>query len=241
MEPSSSLKILALVEATTLNAVARNVLDFQRTAGELREQHATFPPVAVSIVTFARKSQPTAENKFIARARDSGIRVHVISERGRFDRRIVPSLRQIVYDERPDLVVTHAVKSHFVMFRSRLWQEFPWVAYHHGYTETDLKMRFYNLFDRRSLPKADRVVTVCEAFRNELSARKGVPAAKISVLHNSTGPQPPADRDQVRRLRAQLRIDPDDKVILNVGRLSKEKAQADLVCAFAKLRQSDPD
>jgi glycosyltransferase involved in cell wall biosynthesis len=241
MEQSSNLKILALVEATTVNAVARNVLDFHRTTEELRENNPTFGSVALSILTFNRQSQAESENEFITLARKRGISVHVISERGRFDRRIIAALRKIVYDEQPHLVVTHAVKSHFAMFRSGLRRDFPWIAYHHGYTTTDLKMRFYNLFDRRSLPKAEHVVTVCEAFRNELTSRKGVAADKISVLHNSIRAQPRPHESEVLALRAKHAIDADDRVIVSVGRLSQEKAQADLIRAFAKLRQSTPD
>src|SRR5438067_3045257 len=172
----SKLKILALVEATTVNAVGRNVLDFQSSARELHESDPTFPSVDLSIVTFNRQqSGDPAENQFITAARAAGIPVDLISERGRFDRRIIRTLREIINEQKPDVVVTHSVKSHFVMFRSKLWQDFPWVAYHHGYTSTDLKMRFYNLFDRRSLPKADRVITVCEAFANDLTNHKRVP------------------------------------------------------------------
>src|SRR5262252_3138228 len=241
MAPSPQLKILALVEATTVNAVARNVLDFQQTAKELAQNDPTFPLVALSIVTFVRESQSESGNEFIDHARDCGTRVHVIRERGRFDRRIVPALRKLVAADQPDLLVTHSVKSHFVMFRSRLQQDFPWIACHHGYTETDLKMRFYNLFDRRSLPDADRVVTVCEAFANELATRKNVALDKISVRHNSIRPQRPAGESEVRALRTQLRIDLNEKVILSVGRLSKEKAQADLIRAFANLRELKPN
>ena len=238
----SKLKILALVEATTVNAVARNVLDFQSSARELRETNPNFPPVDLSIVTFNRQQtgDPT-ENQFITAARAPGIRVDVISERGRFDRHIVRALREIVNAQKPDIVVTHSVKSHFVMFRSKLWQNFPWVAYHHGYTSTDLKMRFYNLFDRRSLPKADRVVTVCQAFADELATHKQVPREHISVLHNSIRPQPRANETSVRALREKLGIAIDDNVILSIGRLSKEKAQVDLIRAFAHLRQTNPE
>lgn len=238
----SKLTILALVEATTVNAVARNVLDFHISAKELHQSDPTFPAVEVSTVTFDRgRSEAPAENDFIAAARAAGIQLHVISERGRFDRRIVPALRKLVAEQEPDIVVTHSVKSHFVMFRSKLWQDLPWVAYHHGYTSTDLKMRFYNLFDRRSLPKADRVVTVCEAFANELATTKRVPRDRISVLHNSIRPQPRASEEEVRALREKLGITSEQKTILSVGRLSKEKAQADLIQAFARLRETDPN
>src|SRR5207245_1999485 len=162
-------------------------------------------------------------------------------ERARFGRSIARSLREIINEQKPDIVVTHSVKSHFVMFRSKLWQNFPWVAYHLGYTSTDLKMRFYNLFDRRSLPKADRVVTVCQAFADELATHKQVPREHISVLHNSIRPQPRANETSARALRERPGISVDEKVILSIGRLSKEKAQVDLIGAFAHLRRTNPE
>ena len=242
MAQPSNLKILALVEATTINAVARNVLDFQSSACELHETDPDFPTVEVSIVTFDRPvAGPASENEFIAAARARGMRVDVINERGRFDRRIVPALRRLVDEIKPDVVVTHSVKSHFVMFRSRLWLQVPWVAYHHGYTATDLKMRFYNLFDRRSLPRADRVLTVCKAFADDLAQQKGLARNRISVLHNSIRPAPRAPKAEALALREQLGITIGDRIILSVGRLSKEKAQADLIRAFARLRDTNPD
>lgn len=246
MRTVDPLKILALVEAATVNAVARNVLEFHRAAQELAQRDSSFPKADVSIVTFARgldhrPSRTTAENEFIAAARAAGVPVSVIAERTRFDRRIVSALSRIASDQSPHIIVTHSVKSHFVMFRSRLWRDFPWIAYHHGYTTTDLKMRFYNLFDRRSLPKADRVVTVCKAFAAELGANKKVPRNKISVLHNSVRPHTPASEDEVCALRGQLGLGKDEKIILSIGRLSKEKAQADLIRAFARLLKTNSD
>jgi glycosyltransferase involved in cell wall biosynthesis len=235
-----ALKILALVEATTVNAVARNVIDFHRSANELSEAEPGFAPIEVSIATFIRQSADgQSENDFIVAARAAGLHVDVISERGRFDRRIVPALGATVAKQRPDIIVTHSVKSHFVLFRSQLWRDIPWIAYHHGYTSTDLKMRFYNLFDRRSLPKADRVVTVCRAFAQELETNKRV--KNISVLHNSIRPQPAVDEADVRALREKLGTGPNNKIILSVGRLSKEKAHADLVRAFARLLENNSD
>src|SRR2546423_5906157 len=245
----SGLRILALVEATTVNAVARNVLDFQRGATELNAIDPNFPSVDIAIVTFDRNVAAVArpadrapvENDFIIAARAAGMRVDIISERGRFDRRIFPALREIVDERKPDIIVTHSVISHFVLFRSNLWRYFPWIAYHHGYTSTDLKMRFYNLFDRRSLPKADRVITVCGAFADELAMHKRVPRERISVLHNSIRPRPTVSETDVHALREKLGIQADDKVVLSIGRLSKEKAQADLLRAFTHLLKTNPD
>src|SRR5260370_23237067 len=141
------------------------MLEFHRAASELRQKSADFPLIEVSIITFERGPGAAKEpNEFVEAARRSGLEVDVIPERRRFDLSVIPSLREVVRGRAPDIVLTHAVKSHFMILRSRLWQEYPWVAFHHGYTTTDRKMRLYNRLDRWSLAKADRVITVCEAF-----------------------------------------------------------------------------
>ena len=94
------------------------------------------------------------------------------------------SLRRIVEQRAPNIVQTHNVKSHFLMRQSGLWRRQPWVAFHHGYTTTDLKMRVYNQLDRWSLRAAHCIITVSHAFAREL-ARAGVPPERICVLHNS--------------------------------------------------------
>jgi glycosyltransferase involved in cell wall biosynthesis len=131
------------------------------------------------------------------------------------------------------------VKSHFLMRLSRLWRAFPWVAFHHGYTTTDQKMRLYNRLNRWSLPKADRVITVCEAFADEL-ASAGVRRERISVQHNSIHPESRASTEEVQALKARFDISEDELLVLAVGRLSKEKAQIDLLHAFKNLRDTSP-
>jgi glycosyltransferase involved in cell wall biosynthesis len=234
----SRLKILSLVEATTINAVAKNVLEFHRGAREL-QTFGGVPIVDGSVATFERPG--TASNEFVVAARAQSLDVDTIPERRRFDLKVIPALRAIVEQRRPDVVVTHSVKSHFLLLRSRLWKRFPWIAFHHGYTTTDSKMRLYNRFDRWSLPKADRVVTVCHAFARELASTTGVAIEKISVQHNSIGPQRPARAADVQALKSKYGIDDDERLVLSVGRLSREKAQADLLTSFQRLRELHPE
>ena len=229
--PDSRIRILAVVEATTVNAVAKNMFEFQRAAKELAQQSEGFPVIALSLVTFDR-SNNSAE--FVAAARELELEVDVIPERGRFDRSVISALRKIVGQRSPDVIVTHQVKSHFLMNVSRLWQKYPWVAFNHGYTTTDRKMLLYNRLDRWSLPRADRVVTVCEAFAKQL-VKMGVPRVRIHVQHNSIRPEPAACAREMHVLRRKLGIFEHERMILAVGRLSKEKAQIDLLCAFEKL------
>ena len=232
-----TMRVVSVVEATTVNAVAKITLEFFRTARELAETIST-PTIEGSIVTFDRGS---SENEFIQSARASGIDIEVIPERGRFDLGVIPAFKTIVERRQPDIVITQSVKSHFLMWRSRLWKQIPWAAYHHGYTTTDSRMRLYNRFDRWSLPKADLVVTVCEAFAKELANVNRVPRDKIWVQHNPIRPGPKPSPSEVNALRERLGIAGNERVILTVGRLSKEKAQADLINAFQVLCGNNAD
>ena len=236
------MKILSLVEAANVNAVAKLVIDFYVTAREMAASRSDLRSFAGSIVTFDRISGGEHQsNDFIKAVQKAEIEIDVISEAGRFDLRVVSALKEIVSRREPDIIVTNSVKSHFIMWRSRLWKKYPWVAFHHGYTTTDRKMRLYNRFDRWSLPKADVVVTVCQAFARELDDIAGVPTEKLRVQHNSIRPAPPASIEDVDNLRERLTVSGDQQIILCIGRLSKEKAHADLIETFKNLSQTHQD
>lgn len=234
-----TIKILSVVEATTINAVAKNVLEFHRAAQELASHSTNFPRIEACVATFARDREPTSSaTDFVNAARKLNLEVEVIHERRRFDRAAISELKRVVEQKKPDVVVTHSVKSHFLLWRSQVWREIPWVAFHHGYTTTDLKIRVYNRADRWSLPHARKIVTVCHAFARELAEHTGVAAEQIAVHHNSIRPEPQPAIADVLSLRNRLGIASDERVVLTVGRLSREKAQSDLLAAFKYFRDT---
>ncbi|MFL6332377.1 MAG: glycosyltransferase [Pyrinomonadaceae bacterium] len=244
-----TLRLLAVMEAATVTGAAKSMLDFCRAAGEARGAPGV-PAVYVSIVTFTRGGRDPlifdegrggagAPNEFVNAARALGLRCDLVGERFRFDPRALRGLREAVRRRAPDLVLTHHVKSHFLMLLSGLRRQFPWVAYHHGYTTTDRKMLAYNRLDRWSLPAADRVVTVCEAFARELEGARGVQREKLFVQHNPISPGRRVSEEEVRELRSRLGLGAGERVVLAVGRLSREKAHADLLRAFARLAREE--
>ena len=255
-----TLKLLAVMEPKTVTGAAKNMLDFCRFARDLKNESPDAPTIETSIVTFERGpgfagrdahlSQPGDEksaplltgppNEFVQAARALGLEVDIIPERFRFDLRVISGLRESIERRSPDIVLTHHVKSHFLMKLSRLWQKYPWVAFHHGYTKTQVRELLYNRLDRLSLPTARRVVTVCQAFADEL-ASAGVPPERISVQHNSIGREPTAGAEEVRALKEGFGIKEDERVVLAIGRLSSEKAHIDLLAAFRHLLAADAD
>jgi glycosyltransferase involved in cell wall biosynthesis len=257
-----SIKLLAILEASTVTGVAKNLLDFCRCVDELNEKLPGSLPIETSLVTFQRpharaprsedavvvvrsetNEQPVTDeqpNEFVKVAREQGLEVDVIAERFRFDLSVMPALRRIVERRAPDVVATHNLKSHFLMRLSGLHRRHPWVAFHHGYTTTDLKMRAYNQLNRWSLPAAHRVVTVCEAFAQVL-AREGVSRERIIVQHNSISPEMTTSAADASEIRARLGIKEGERLLLAIGRLSREKAHVDLIAAFAEMRRAVPE
>src|SRR6185503_9677301 len=238
----SAMKILSIIEATTVTGPAKNLLNFchlLRSPGFCRDG---VPPIEVSIVTFDRVAGNgnSTTNAFVAAAREAGITVDVITERFRFDRGVIKQLRDIVARRAPDVIQTHMIKSHFLVKLSGLGKQYPWIAYHHGYTSTDLKMQFYNQLNRWSLPSADLVIAVCGEFAKQLTA-SGVQKDRIRVSHNSVKPPRIISSDEKLSLRGRFGIAGDERVLLAVGRLSREKGHADLIESVAALRTAEPD
>ncbi len=237
-----TIKLLSVMEATTVTGPAKNLLGFAR---RVRSREFTeplgLPRVETTVVTFVRGANASAApNAFVNAARAAGVEVEIIPERFRFDPRIFEGLRSVVERCAPDVLQTHSVKSHLLLRLSGLGRRYPWIAFHHGYTTPDAKMRLYNQLDRLSLPSAARVVTVCGPFAERL-ARGGVRRERISVLHNSVAPAAATGEDAARALSVKLGLGEGERVILSVGRLSQEKGHADLVAALGHLRSLAPD
>lgn len=244
-----TIKLLAVIEATTVTGPAKNLINFCRGARSAEWESNNLPRVETSIVTFQRgasdshslsnsNSQHGATNVFIAAARDAGITVDVLYERFRFDPKVIAQLRRAVEDRAPDIIQTHMIKSHFLIKLSGLARRYPWIAFHHGYTTTDRKMQIYNQLNRWSLPSADRVITVCGPFAEQLSAA-GVRRDRIVVRHNSVDVATPRSEESKRALRQRLGIADDERVVLTVGRLSYEKGYIDLLRSLTVLRENN--
>jgi glycosyltransferase involved in cell wall biosynthesis len=210
------------MEATTITGVARALIPFYKAARAARSAE-------ISLITFIRAnaSGSTPTNFFIDTIEALGFPVEVIPERNPVDISAVRTLYKTLQKLSPDIVETHAVKSH-VLLRMNSGRKAKWVAFHHGYTRQNFKMRLYNTMNPWALRGADRVITVCRPFLEQL-AESGVPRSGIFVLPNAIEPSAVLDRAPKRGL------------IVSIGRLSGEKGHQYLVDAMAHLQRKYPD
>ena len=223
------LRLLVIIEARSITGPAKNLLEFarlSRTSG-----------IETAIATFVRAE---TSNPFLETAARESIAVHTVAENGRFDHSVVQSLNMLVTRLNPDLIQTHAVKSHFLARAAGLPRRAPWIAFHHGYTWPNFQMRLYNQLDRWSLRTAAKVLTVSLSFARQLQER-GVAGERIKVIHNAIQPAWGAEarRPEIAaQLRAAMNIAADRKVILSVGRLSREKDHLGLLDAFSRMPET---
>ncbi len=232
-------KILMFIEATSVNGAAKSLLNFCDTIASAGRKGE--PPISISIATFQRGllNGNESPNGFVEAVRQRAIPAHVIPERHRFDSRLLKSIQAVVRKAAPDIVQTNNVKSHFLVRAAGIRKHSHWIAFHHGYTATDLKMKCYNQLDRWSLRSAERVVTVCGAFGRQLVA-SGVARQRVRVVHNSGELMPCPSPAELSNLKRRLGIEEEATVLLAIGRLSHEKGHADLIHAANWLRQLRP-
>jgi len=220
------------LEATTIAGAVKPVLEFAREAAENKSGLAINPV----LVLYVRARQ---ENRLLELIQDKDISIEVISERRAFDLRVIPQLRKLARGFQPDIIWTNNTKSHFLIFLSGLHRAGKWIAFHHGYTKEAWRTKVYDELDRFSLPRAERVVTVCNDFARQLQ-QKGVSADRIRVVRNPLRPSLLVTEEEKNHLRAQFGLQ-NASVLLSVGRLSREKGHADLLQTMERLRETTGD
>jgi len=239
---STRLRLLSIVEALTVTGPLKPLLMFSPLA---RSGVSGHQPISHRLLTTRRTRAAcfadTDELKVAAAA--VGLDCRMIPERRVFDAAVLNHMAEQIRDFRPDVIETHDCKSHFLQYMLR-WRHgdirrAKWVAFHHGYTRVSWRVAAYQQLDRLTLRQADHVVTVCKPFAETLSAR-GVNNRRISVISNSLAvPRRPVSIE-VRDLRARFGIEPDELVVLSVGRLSNEKAHSRLIDALSAALQVRP-
>ena len=207
-------RVLILIATDAIGGPGKGVFQFlKHFPGEAGEYF---------LCNFSLKNRPAGQ--FIEQARQNNLNLMLLNQRTAFDPGLVWQARRLVREQGVNLIQTHGYKSNVLGCILRAASRIPWIAFAHGYTDDNWKMRLYNHLDRSVLRYADRVVTVSKAT-SDLLIRTGVPQAKIRVIYNAVEAPAAGRAATPPEIRRQHGIAVDQKVIGVIGRLNPEKGQ----------------
>jgi len=131
------------------------------------------------------------EGKLAREIRKLGIPVAMVDESTTGFPRAVRRIREIVAQQRPDILHTHRLKENILGYLARrgAGRPVPLVCTQHGLDEPQsrLKWRALSWVNRRILARRFRwVVAVSEEMRAVLTGANGIPGRKLTVIHNGT-------------------------------------------------------
>lgn len=182
----------------------------------------------VVLCTFADRKG--AESPFMLAARERGIRVNVLHQRHHWDLGPLKELRELVAPP-GTIIQTHGYKEAVFGLAVKRLSGRPWIAFLHGTTEENLKVRLYHRLDQELTKHADAIVSVSR----ELAERRVGPRhrAKLTIIENAV--ERPPEESLVPRRTLRQAWQARGWVIGCIGRLSHEKGQMQLIEAAGRL------
>ena len=180
-------------------------------------------------------------------ARTAGIQVRVFSMASNVDMMVIHRLARFLRHQAPDLVHTHGVRANLCgRSAARLAGQKHILTTIHSLVSLDYQTRlgnsFFSLVDRLSTPMAEHLVCVSHQLKASM-VNQGVPAEKISVIHNGIDVTPYAElsRNDGLAARQEWYLTPEQKVVGTVGRLVPIKGYDIFLQAAAKVAAYAPD
>ncbi|RPI74744.1 MAG: glycosyltransferase family 1 protein [Desulfobacteraceae bacterium] len=159
----------------------------------------------------------------------------ILRQKFRFDPSVVQQAYKIIKKNGIHIIQTHGYKAAVIGFVIKMITGMPWVAFMHGETQEDMKVRIFQEIGFQLVRFADRIVTVSKAMRHRYIQR-GVNPEKLVVLHNALDQSLFCESSERSQLSKQFKIRENDLVIGVIGRLSAEKGQRYFLEAFKRLR-----
>ncbi len=181
--------------------------------------------------TCAAFVKPGMDNRFLEECRAAGLNTVAVPDSFPGDIRMIGRLRRLIFERDIDLVVTHDYKASFYTFFSLRKQAVRQIAYFHGVTSEDRKVRIYNAIDRQVLKRLGQVIAVSERT-GELLVGMGISSENIAVVPNAID-----DASLITENQFEVRAE-DPARIIAAGRFSHEKGFDLLIQALKKVKES---
>jgi glycosyltransferase involved in cell wall biosynthesis len=172
--------------------------------------------------------------EMMQRAAENGIACESYVQAGRLG--LLPMLRRLrasLARESRAVIHSHGYKPDILLAALGVPRRLPCLATCHSWYSTTRKLQALEYLDKRAVRRFDYVVAVSDEIYRDLRA-SGTPDARLSRIDNAIS-IPVLDTHEKNRIRAEWNVAPDEKLIVQIGRLAKSKRNALLLKAVAHL------
>lgn len=177
------------------------------------------------------------ETDFVKAVTATGAPLVSLQQRKTLDLGLVDQAMRVIHEHDITLLQSHGYKSHLLCSLLRAKTGLPWLAFVHGWTRENLRVRLYAALEQALLLLPDEVVAVSESLRSRL-----LPPVRrrCRVIANALAPEEMAVQGDRADIRSQLGYDEEALVVGIVGRLSPEKGHKVFLRALARARRQEP-
>lgn len=174
-------------------------------------------------------------------AEEKGIKVRYIH----FNKKIglvspLKQIHRIIREENISIVHSHGYKPSFYCLLLNFFYHIPYVITCHLWTNDTFRLRAYSFFDRISMLFARNVIAVSHPIADDICSWKRL-RKKVRVINNGIDIEKYADYQSAfdpRKLRKDLGLKENSKVVGTLGRLTEQKGHKYLIeAASAVLEQ----
>ena len=175
----------------------------------------------------------------VRRARDCGVSATAYTEDSRLGMGSLLAKLRATLERFPRAIVhSHGYKPDILLAALRVPRRLGCVATCHTWYSDTLKMKLIERLDKRVLRGFDHVVAVSDEIHTDL-LKSGVSPAVVSRIDNGIS-VPSSDPTARERIRSEFALAPEERLVVQIGRLAKSKRNDLLLEAVARLNGSVP-
>lgn len=192
-----------------------------------------------TLCNFERTYVNSESDQFRKTATSLGIGIFFIKQTLQIDPFLILRAIKIKKSQKTNIVQTHGYKPNVIGLFLKYLMRTPWIAFAHGYTNDNFKMKIYNRLDLLILRHADIIVAVSSSMKLFLTMN-GINCSRISIIPNAVDKNQLVPSINCNDLRISLGIKETESIISVVGRLGPEKGHAVFLKAFREVLRQFP-
>jgi glycosyltransferase involved in cell wall biosynthesis len=227
MSTNQKIKILETIRQGQIGGGESHLLSLVENLDKTK-----FEPVVLSFT----------EGPMVDRLRDMGIKTHVLYTEKAFDFSKWKKVKQLIADEKIELVHTHGTRANSNVFWAAKKLGLPLVYTIHGWSfhedQNPVVKKIRILGEKLLTQKSDANISV--SLSNQQSGKKYFSGFDSVVINNGIDQKKFDPSRKLKDIRAELNISKDDIVVVFIARFIHQKQPLKLISSFAKAAQKLP-